>query len=87
MACRAGNFFAPSKIFRENVLHNSNKFVQIPASDIGFRAFQLLRLDEDISIRRLVEMRVTGSYRGMVAVFSGVMPAVSFKWCVSRRFT
>jgi hypothetical protein len=36
----AEKFFARGKIFTENVLHYSNKFVQLPTSDVGFRAFR-----------------------------------------------
>jgi hypothetical protein len=35
----AKKFFAWGKNFHENMLHNFNNFVQLPTSDIGFRAF------------------------------------------------
>jgi hypothetical protein len=37
----AEKFFALGKNFPENMLHKFNNFVQLPTSDIGFRAFHL----------------------------------------------
>jgi hypothetical protein len=37
----AKKFLHSAKFFAENVLHNSDKFVQLPTSDIGFRALPL----------------------------------------------
>jgi hypothetical protein len=35
----AKKIFARGQNFPENMLHNFNNFVQLPASDIGFHAF------------------------------------------------
>ena len=72
-------FFAQRKIFPENVLHNFNNFVQLPTSDIGFRAFHERRFNEELLIRPQIGMRVTGSYRGMVAGFHGVRVGCEFQ--------
>jgi hypothetical protein len=71
---RREKFFARGKIFTKNVLHNSNKFVQLGTSDSGVRAFQTAiehdtSHEEECWFERTVGMRVTGSYRGMVAGF------------------
>jgi hypothetical protein len=54
-------FFAESQIFRQNVLHNFDNFVQLPASDIGFRAFQTATTRVNAQFRLRIEMRVTGA--------------------------
>ena len=76
----ARKFFVVQRtIFSENVLHNFNNFVQLPISDIGFRAFHARRFDEELVIRTQIGMRVTGSYRGMVAAFHGVRFGCEFQ--------
>ena len=64
-------FFAQRKSFPEIVLHNFNNIVQLPAIEIGFRAFHVRRINEELLIRPQIGMRITGSYRGMVAGFHG----------------
>ena len=64
---------------RKSMLHNFNNVVQLPISDIGFRPFHERRFNMELSIRPQIEMRVTGSYRGMVAGFHGVSVGCEFQ--------
>jgi hypothetical protein len=87
LGCDAEKFFARSKNFGENVLHNFNNCVQLRTSDNGFHAFQSNKSMQDISIRlqlgcELPELPRNGSW-----FFSEVIAAVSLKWCVSGRIT
>jgi hypothetical protein len=66
---RAEKFFAQQQFFSKNVLHNSNKCVQLLASDSGDRALQSATdryQDFDLIVVRSASYR---SYRGMVASF------------------
>ena len=75
----ARNNFSQRTIFPEIVLHNFNNFVQLPTSDIGFRAFRERRFNKELLIRSQIGRRVTGSYRGMVAAFHGVRIGCEFQ--------
>jgi hypothetical protein len=61
-------FFARGKNFPENMLHNFNNYVQLPTSDIGFRAFHERTIDEEIDSRREMkcELPVAAAERQLV---------------------
>jgi hypothetical protein len=82
----AEKFLAQRTIFPENVLHNFNNFVQLPTSDVGFPVFHERRFNTELLIRPQIGMRVTGSYRGMVAGFHGVRVGCEFQMVCQPQY-